>query len=844
MSSTPTLCCRTDDERRERARASKLNGLDYVEVDCEQTELFVYFLGKAPAWEITPKHLVISGGRRIRDIRVLEVNVDRYDDEDMDDVMRVRVDRSGDFSSYTLCIVALDPQTGRSTGMPPPDFDPRYACVCFSFKAACSSDADCLPAAQCAPEPLPAPVLDYTARDYATFRRLILDRLALVMPEWKERHIPDLGITLVELLAYVGDQLSYFQDAVATEAYLDTARLRISVRRHARLVDYHLHEGCNARTWITLAVSRDLSLPWKDFYFITGAPGIDANMLEAEKLPRVSPAPWLVFEPLHCAGPDALQLYKDHNEIRFHTWAEGECCIPAGATGATLVDPGEGDDYRLKLEPCDVLIFEEVRGARTTAAADADRLRRHAVRLTRVARARDPLTGTLLLEIEWCPEDALPFPLCISVMGPPPECEPVTDISVARGNVLLVDHGRTVQQDLGEVTGTPTPPRCPDECSDDEVASVADRFTPTLEHADITHATAVACCGSRRKGHGDDCVRSAASRQLSQDPRLALAQVWLDGAGASWEARSALLDSGPDDRHFVVEIDDDRVAHLRFGDGDCGRRPEIGQHFQAGYRVGNGIAGNVGADVITHIVFRNAFPQGVDILPRNPLPATGGTAPEPVNEVKLRAPFLFRTRLERAVTAEDYAAIVMRDFASTVQRAAAALRWNGTGPEIIVAVDALGGGVPDDELLQLIECHLRRYRRVGHDLHVIAARAVSLDLALTICVKPSYLRGHIKSAVFAALGSRRAASGKPGFFHPDNLSFGEGVFVSRIVATVQAIEGVESVIVTRLERLHTGTFGELEAGVLQLAPLEVARLDADPNFPENGVLQLTLRGGR
>jgi hypothetical protein len=41
-------------------------------------------------------------------------------------------------------------------------------------------------------------------------------------------------IALVELLAYVGDQLSYYQDAVANEAYLETARQRISVKRHTR----------------------------------------------------------------------------------------------------------------------------------------------------------------------------------------------------------------------------------------------------------------------------------------------------------------------------------------------------------------------------------------------------------------------------------------------------------------------------------------------------------------------------------------------------------------------------------------------------------------------------------
>ena len=72
--------------------------------------------------------------------------------------------------------------------------------------------------------------------------------------------MPDLGVTLVELLAYVGDYLSYYQDAVATEAYLDTARLRISVRRHARLVDYAMHEGCNARAWVCVEVGRPLEI--------------------------------------------------------------------------------------------------------------------------------------------------------------------------------------------------------------------------------------------------------------------------------------------------------------------------------------------------------------------------------------------------------------------------------------------------------------------------------------------------------------------------------------------------------------------------------------------------------
>jgi hypothetical protein len=52
------------------------------------------------------------------------------------------------------------------------------------------------------------------------------------------RRRADLEVVLVEALAYVGDTVSYFQDATATESYLAAARKRASVRRQAKLVDY------------------------------------------------------------------------------------------------------------------------------------------------------------------------------------------------------------------------------------------------------------------------------------------------------------------------------------------------------------------------------------------------------------------------------------------------------------------------------------------------------------------------------------------------------------------------------------------------------------------------------
>ena len=57
-------------------------------------------------------------------------------------------------------------------------------------------------------------------RTTARFRSIMLDRLNQLVPTGARASEADMGVALAELVAYVGDQLSYQQDAVATEAYL------------------------------------------------------------------------------------------------------------------------------------------------------------------------------------------------------------------------------------------------------------------------------------------------------------------------------------------------------------------------------------------------------------------------------------------------------------------------------------------------------------------------------------------------------------------------------------------------------------------------------------------------
>jgi predicted phage baseplate assembly protein len=328
-----------------------------------------------------------------------------------------------------------------------------------------------------------------------------------------------------------------------------------------------------------------------------------------------------------------------------------------------------------------------------------------------------------------------------------------------------------------------------------------------------------------------------------QDVRNALPQIGLAAApDTGWEPRHDLVDSDSTDSHYVVEIDNNGIAILRFGDGELGRLPPAGMRFTADYRTGNGAAGNVGAESISRLVLRNTRLSGVTVTIRNPLPAAGGTDPEQLADAKLAAPHAFRQQIERAVIAADYAEIAQRNRA--VQRAAGALAWTGSWYEAEVAIDPLGLGQAPASLLDQIHSYLQRYRRMGHDLHLRPANYVSIDLALQVCAAPDYQPAHIKAALLERFSNRRLAGGRRGFFHVDELTFGEGVRLSRIVAAAQAVTGVTSVRVSRLQRLFEGPNRAIENGILPLAANEVARLDNDPSFPEHGKLVIDVRGGR
>jgi predicted phage baseplate assembly protein len=345
-------------------------------------------------------------------------------------------------------------------------------------------------------------------------------------------------------------------------------------------------------------------------------------------------------------------------------------------------------------------------------------------------------------------------------------------------------------------------------------------------------------------------VSGSAGQAIRKDISAALPSLTIqeeregkDQDGMEWRPRRDLLNSRREDRHVVVEVDDREVAHLRFGNGDLGRRVEPGVAMKATYRVGNGARGNVVAEAISHLMYRSTSVSGSSVLRvRNPLSAQGGSDPESIATAKLKAPASLRSHLERAVAAEDYARLAERN--PKVQRAAAELRWAQGWYEVRVFIDPLHGLVLEDGLLDELARSLHAYRRIGHEVVVLPARYVPLEIALTVTLHPHQLQDHVREELRAVLGIGVLPHGGKGFFHPDLLTFGESIYLSRLVAVAQAVAGVRNIKVNKFQRLGLPSDKGIHDGVLPVSPFEIARLDNDPNSPEFGTLAMTLEGGR
>ena len=808
-------------------RSATLNGIDYLEVLGDQPgcgkQLAITFLKDARTLNLVADNVAIGGNTPLQ-----IVSIDAATNEEPL-VIVITLDQTGDFSPYTLSLLA------KAGGIDPPrGLDPQLSTVAFSFKAGCPSPVDCRTDNCCPPPSQAPPDINYLAKDYASFLQVMRDRLSVLVPGWTEMHAADMGVAIIESLAYAADHLSYQQDAVSTEAYIGTARSRISLRRHARLVDYTIGEGCNARAWIHLESQAENLLIPQGTQFYVRTPG-EPTVVDPMNLPCVA----LLnnsAQPIFSSLCD-VYLQKEQNSIDLYTWGDTDCCLPAGATQATLV----GCLHSLQVGT--VLIFVEALGPQTGSSDDADPTHRWAVRLTGVRRTNDaggrlvdplfdPPEGLPLVQVTWSADDALPFPLCLSSTrqtdsGP----VLVTSVSVAYGNIVPADHGIPADNEVIGIVPALAPAaqvQASCDCDTETVAAAAllpphARFYPELKQAPLTFA------------HAYDAT-AAASAFASLPPATAKAQISVQSDdGRGWAVTEDLLGYGPGDDYFIPEIEYNGSVFLRFGDGQYGAAPDPELQFTANYRIGNGSVGNVGHDTIAHMIFD---PEKIQTV-RNLLAAAGGIDPESMEHIRQYAPFAYQTQ-ERCVTEDDYG-MMTAQFPDILQ-ARGTMRWTGSWYTVFVSMETQGALTKS--VVKDTKRRLNLLRMLGTDVAVEAAVIVGLNIELQICVAPDHFRGDVFAALMKLFITGDRCDGQPGLLNAANFVFGETVYASPLIAAAQSIDGVLTATLSTFSRLDKPWVNGVAQGYISLARLEIACCDNDPNHLDRGVFSLRLDGGK
>ncbi|WP_189465605.1 baseplate J/gp47 family protein [Litchfieldella qijiaojingensis] len=728
--------------------------------------------------------------------------------------LTLRVEPVGDYSTYTL---RVDFRSGAGDDL----IDPLFAEIPFKFRPGCFN-LNCAPTWEKGREKAPKPVIDYLAKDFDSFKHVLINAMRERVPGWEPTSEVDLDQVILDLLAADGDFLSDFQDRVMQERYWGLARKRVSLARHARLMDYHIHQGNQASTDLVLEVESEQTLQdgfgvwtgddWKD-------PGAQIFVTAHAQWCH----PWL-------------------NQIGFYTWNDALSALDAGATHADLALPvalnpgnaGEANQFRDVLRRDDVrfLIIEERLNPETGTVNGRDSGKRQKLTLlpgNAAAETRlDPFTGQHCVRVFWQPDDRLR-----RRYGLITRCEgtPVADVSVMHANVVHARHGRphvTVFRPPGAILGG----------TDSSV----------LIHSDEAHWEA-----SR---WGTLCAlpnRPLAYRDTlpgGDVPPVSSCRVEVAGFASPWQERIDLIESQNDDEHYLVETDELSRSQLRFGSGTNGRALNDEAVVTVHYQVGRGSVGNIGIDKLTGF---DGPPWLISV--RNPFDATNGRDPEPRDVLLRRVPVAYRAKQKRAVTLADY--VARAEELAEVSHAYASYAWTGSWRTVRVAVDPLGTTELQDDVRRRIHRHLDAVRLIGEDLEVRLARYVPLDIKMRLCAHPDYWPEDLAAILEQEFSDDLTPDGRHGFFHPDDWTFGQPLHASQIIGRALAVTGVERVLSLSIHRWNQG-FGPTtdtitlepddlplsEVDVLEVEPSEVIQVANDPDHLERGRMVFDIQGGR
>ena len=797
------------------APGATLNGIDYIDAAADRTRLFVHFLSTVTVQGSLSgsRPVTITGGEAIA-VGPIDETADWSADSQGRPILAVRVTGPRDLPAYRLTI---------SSGM----LDPFFDQATFSFTADGPAALDT--AARTPGGPAPAPVqvpIDYLAKDFASFRQALSEFSAQRYPAWVERSEADLGVMLMEVLAAMADELSYYQDRVLAEATIETATQRLSVVRHARLVDY---EPAPA-TVATAVLQLDVAAPPGSSPPATGwtidlrepplirVMGADGSVVGFE---IEDPAAGLAGAA--GAAPPAwatVDTRWNRASLPPYYWDDSQRCLPAGSADFYVAG------HHLGLYPGQQLLLD------SPAADSGDPPVRELVTVSAAEETADPLIG-----------DPPPTPLTHIFLQAATADDHDLNCTAVAGNIVPAVQG-VRQRETFTIPGPAAPPPGP------VVVRAGANWTPQDPRPDYRYCLVSGPVAWLATTGQDD--------PLPARPEIVLSEVPAGGTSGTspWAFQHWLLGAAGADRVFTLtpeqyspvltsngttwfDYDGDGGTTIRFGDGIFGMSPRPGTVFSVLYRVGGGSAGNVPAGAIVNVAAETAQGSLISAC-TNPFPATGGADAESIAQVRDRAPQKFTAVPLRVVLAADYVAAAQS--LPWVQQAATAFRWTGSWFTAVTHADPAGTEEPTIAQLESLTELLDQRRLAGYESYVLPPRYVSIDLQVTVSPHPAFSGTDVAAAVLASLQPGSLPGGAAGFFDHSRWSFGEPLESSALLAAVQSCPGVGGVRRVRYRERGVQPVWAPLPDTLRFAADEILRVDNDPARPEAGSLRVTVEG--
>lgn len=756
----------------------------------------------------------IAGGSRIRGdadggpITVTEVHTVAGQNR-----LRVKIAPIGDYSSYYLQI------KDKSYAI-----DPLFAGITFKFRPGCFN-INCAPLSTYTAASV-EPVIDYLAKDFDSFKHLLINAMRERVPEWQPTSEADLDQVLIDLIAADADEISDFQDRVMNEGYFSRARKRVSLARYARLMDYHIHQGNQADTWLALQVNVDSVINQGFGVWSSNA--------------------WHDNDAVIFAGLHDQACFTDLNTLSLYTWGGVVTALEVGAREADLIATTgvmtqvEADNLRdlLRREDINYLLVQQKLNPETGTENGVDKSARQILQLLKTGddapqSLEDPVNATWYVRVRWRVQDKLQRRYCFIT-----NCSgllPTENVSVFHGNLLKIAHGR-LHQTVFKAPG--------------ENLAYAD--DSQFVHSSETHY--------EDSGWGVLCTLPYTPLSYrdtlpgGEQPTRSSLRIEVSGFADPWEEQSDLIESESDDFHFIVETDELHISRIRFGNNINGRALPDMAEVHCYYQIGRGSEGNVGADALRGFDDSASGYPNVDKV-WNPLDVINGRDPEPRREIIRRVPEAYRERQLRAVTLEDY--VKRAEELEEVSHAYARYGWTGSWRTVRISIDPAGTDEFSDELREKISAHLDAVRLIGEDLEIRRAQYASLDIVLKVCAHPDYWPEDLAHELEAEFSDGYTTSGLEGFFHPDRWTFGQALHASQIIGRALSVKGVERVLSLSMRRWY-GNSGAAsgsitlspadlpvnEVTIIEVEPFEIIQVASDPNHLEKGRIQFDILGGR